>query len=109
MIYVAGCYNGTELLNVLKIGHSDDPVRRIKRIQCDNPFRVKLMYDTEGGRYFEEYLKRSMKEWHLWGEWYKMTPCQDFYDFIDEVKKNYDYARNCNGFSRLFVNAEEVA
>ena len=107
MIYVAGCYNGTELLPVLKIGHSDDPERRIKRIQCDNPHLVELMYATEGDRYFEQYLKCKMKEWNHRGEWYKMIPCQEFYDFIEVAKKGY--SRNSFSFDSLFVNEEEAA
>jgi hypothetical protein len=109
MIYVAGCYNGTQLMNVLKIGHSEDPERRIKRIQCDNPFRVELMYATEGGRYFEQYLKVQMKDWHMRGEWYKMTPCQKFYDFIEEANKNYEQHRGLvmTRFKNLFE--EEAA
>ena len=109
MIYVAGCYNGTKLMPFLKIGHSDDPERRIKRIQTDNPFRVELMYDTEGGRYFEQYLKFHMKEWCLRGEWYMMTPCRKFYDFIEEANKNYKQYRGLvmTRFKNLFE--EEAA
>ena len=107
MIYVAGCYNGNELIDVLKIGHSDDPYTRIKRIQCDNPFKVKLMYETEGDRYFEQHLKNKMKEWHLRGEWYKMTPCQEFYDFIEAAKKKY--VSRDQAFASLFCNEEEAA
>lgn len=70
-----GCYVyviGEEHTNYVKVGYSDDPEARRKKLQTGNPRELVLRwkYPVSGGRRHEEALHKYLVEFHVRDEWY---------------------------------------
>ena len=56
----------------VKIGSSDNVIRRLKDLQGSNPYTVKLIYFGENEGCDEEYWHMYFKDKHHRGEWFKI-------------------------------------
>ncbi|MBW1603574.1 GIY-YIG nuclease family protein [Streptomyces sp. JJ66] len=57
----------------VKIGHSQDPARRLKVLSTSSPEPLRLVWQTEGGVALEEYLHTVFADRRLNGEWFDFT------------------------------------
>ena len=91
MIYFAQC-RGLEGDNgPIKIGFTNkEPMVRVKRIQVDNPYQVKLLGYGRGDSLTEKWLHRHLIDHHLQGEWFRphQTVWNVIEDFLADFRKN---------------------
>ena len=82
-VYIAKCQN------LYKIGKADNPIERIKQLQTGNPFKITLVcvIPTINSFELEQLLHKKFKQYHHYGEWYKLK--QEHLDWLqsDEPKK----------------------
>jgi len=57
--------------NYYKIGYAKDVKARMKGIQCDNPFRICLIFRRKGGWREEEMIHSQFKKYRVRGEWFR--------------------------------------
>lgn len=62
---------GTELV---KIGFSSDPERRVKSMRTQCPFPIEVLACVEGDRVREKLFHRKFRHLRTSGEWFKKTP-----------------------------------
>ena len=65
-------------LGVYKIGHSTNPTKRIYQLDYLVPFPIRLLHTiyVDSQRQCEDYFHRIFREWHIKGEWFRLTPGQ---------------------------------
>lgn len=69
MIYFIQSQNGS-----IKIGYTDrDPQIRLKELQTGNPEKLELIAVSNGSRYQERKIHKTLKKWRCKGgtEWYE--------------------------------------
>jgi hypothetical protein len=54
----------------LKIGFSDDPMKRLKQLQTATPYKMELVAVFEGERDLEAAIHRHLRHHRLSGEWF---------------------------------------
>jgi hypothetical protein len=84
----------------IKIGKSENPIKRMKKMQTGNARELKMLgyyedYDEE----LEGYIHKSFSEYRVRGEWFR--PSKELYKFIMYEIKCYD-----SFLSRLRVHKE---
>lgn len=70
----------------VKIGHSKNPIKRIKSIQTGCPFPLKIINIERGGLTEEREYHKKFAEYNTNGEWFKIRGelrkyLQDRFDF----------------------------
>ena len=77
----------------VKIGYSDNLVRRLTKMQADSPFKLKVLRQVEGDRTLEKLIQNRFAPFHVRGEWYQRTEvvlqAEDFN--VDGMKTFIDY------------------
>jgi hypothetical protein len=71
---------GSPESHLIKIGYSDDPVRRLREIQNMSPASLQILWITPGNMELEQRLHRVFAERRRHGEWF------DFSDVADPVQ-----------------------
>lgn len=67
--------------NLVKIGTSKNVKKRIECIQIGFPYTLETFITLEGGEQVEKTLHFKFKEYHLRGEWFKLS--KEILDFIE--------------------------
>lgn len=55
-----------------KIGRADNVEQRLKQLQCNNPYEVKINYVMENQGHLEKMYHEIYKDKHHKDEWYKL-------------------------------------
>ena len=71
--------------NMVKIGFSDDPARRIRALQTGNPIQIELLGSVPGTAKEERILQNRLKSYWAYGEWFA---------YVGEVKIIIDHLLN---------------
>lgn len=76
--------------NKVKIGYSEDCIKRLKTFKTGNPDIV--LVDTKpGNRYDEATLHKLCKEWHITNEWFKDNEdVRKIWNDYNPIKKDFD-------------------
>ncbi|UYZ60073.1 GIY-YIG nuclease family protein [Hymenobacter latericus] len=64
---------GSREHKVCKIGYSNNPEDRMKKLQCGFPFQLEVLAEKEGGQKEEALLHQRFAEDRLNGEWFTLT------------------------------------
>lgn len=56
----------------IKIGSSDNPERRIRDIESDNPYQIDVLKILENQGHLEQHYHEKHKQYAHRGEWFKM-------------------------------------
>lgn len=57
-------------LDLVKVGHSCDPQRRISVLQTTSPVNLEFLVLIPGGVKLERYLHRCLRKYWVRGEWF---------------------------------------
>lgn len=57
--------------SAVKIGVSDDPERRVSRLQCANPHDLILLGYVDGGHDLERKIHKYLADYRMRGEWFR--------------------------------------
>ena len=60
--------------NLIKIGYSKDPIKRLAALQTASPDRLSLLAIKPGKKDVESQLHEEFKESRMEGEWFQLTP-----------------------------------
>ena len=71
--------------NQIKIGYSNNPIKRLKNMQVGNPNELVLLLFYEGSIYEEQELHTKFSEYHVRGEWFRYS--REIQNYIDEKRK----------------------
>jgi len=76
--YFPGPINGTYVYfisgaGLIKIGHSENPVKRLAEIQRYSPVALCLVAVIEGGQSLEKELHKDFADGRSHGEWFNLT------------------------------------
>lgn len=55
----------------IKVGWSNDPLKRLRNLQQHHPYELKLLGFVPGTRSYEQSLHERFNRLHLRGEWFK--------------------------------------
>ena len=69
----------------IKIGSSDDTIRRLKNLQGYNPYPITVNLSLDDQGYLEPAMHRVAKPYHHHGEWFKI-PFDKFMDLWNGVE-----------------------
>jgi hypothetical protein len=69
----------------IKIGFTKRLRERLSKVQVDNPFFVKLIAVTKGGRKEEYQLHQKFAKYRLYGEWF--DPAEELLRYIEQFEK----------------------
>lgn len=104
MIYFIKCEG------FVKIGYTNNVVKRLGNFKCDNPFEVHLINSMEGDRKTELALHYYFKDYHHRGDWFfvrdDMYTIKEVPDFDSHEKKIKIFLRNENT-SKLLEDFKE--
>jgi hypothetical protein len=64
---------GSTVPGVVKIGHSDNPERRLSQLQTGNAEPLEVLATCPGGECFEELLHETFKDDLQGGEWFRIS------------------------------------
>lgn len=62
----------------IKVGYSQDPTGRVKRLATGSGSQMKLLACIEGTRDLETQLHRQFKPYRIKGEWFRAEPVMHF-------------------------------
>jgi DNA-binding transcriptional regulator YiaG len=59
---------------LVKIGFSEDPLRRLHKAQSDCPYPLRLLAIVDGGEETEAAFHAEFASFHYRGEWFRLSP-----------------------------------
>lgn len=57
-----------------KIGYSNNPQKRLKNFQCNQPYPCAVVMQREGVWHDEFHLHYLLRDYHVRGEWFEYRP-----------------------------------
>jgi len=86
---------------LIKIGYTKNLDNRLRKIQTDNPFPLKVVFTLEGFEESEKGLHEYFKKCHVKGEWFRARPTiiqciADAKNADIEVKNVQEFITVCN-------------
>lgn len=79
MIYFAEAKD----LNLIKIGYSKDPEKRLILLNSNSPVKIKLLKSVKGEKIYEWKIHQKFNNLRVKGEWFKN--CKELTDFINKI------------------------
>ena len=84
----------TEHKDRVKIGISNDPKRRLEEVQKYIPYKLILLFYTEGNRVIEQRLHEIFEKDHVQHEWFKFSQeIQELINKLEQIDKQIDILR----------------
>jgi hypothetical protein len=72
---------GAEGIDLVKIGHTTDPKKRLASLQTGQPLQLTLLWSQEGD--CESYLHVKFAEYRVRGEWFDLTSLGDPVEVVE--------------------------
>lgn len=88
----------------VKIGYTENPLRRLSEIQVSNPEKLEVLLLIEGDIEYEQQLHSDFNKWHKKGEWFYI--CEEISGFIKDNLQ--DDLRPYYGMSNLGVDYSKM-